>query len=104
MDNSLKLGKLLDATDSHQRDAVHIAIAAVTSSEVLPPGQHVGLVGPDRVGTNADRKIGIVDPFLTEDVQPEQLFYVWLYPGTITSLRHVWSHPAFTAMALKEKA
>jgi hypothetical protein len=83
----------------NRRDAVHVAIAPVIASEDLVPGQHVGLDGgrPTHAWARANTKIGIVDPFLAEPVKRGQRFWLFLYPGTITSLRHVWTHPAFTA-------
>jgi hypothetical protein len=36
-----------------------------------------------------------VDPYLKSPVMPGQRFWLFLYPQSISSLRHVWSHPAF---------
>jgi hypothetical protein len=89
------LGQLIDP-DS-KRDAIHVAIMPAFSPEELRPGQHVGINAefPDElnVGTDAKVKIGIVDPFLRHPVQPGQRFYVCLYPKTVSSLRHAWTHP-----------
>ncbi len=106
MEKALQLGKLIDDGD-RRRDAIHIAVAPVMAAQRLAPGQHVGLVEEanlERVGP-CDHTIGIVDPFLSKEVQPGQWFWLFLYPGSITGLRHIWTHPAFTAAAaaVKEK-
>jgi hypothetical protein len=90
-----------------RRDAIHVAVAAVTAAVRLVAGQHVGLVQEanlELVGP-CDRNIGIVDPFLPGAVEPGQRFWLVLYPGTITGLRHVWTHPVFqaAAAAIREK-
>lgn len=76
------------------RDAVHVAIAPVIAGIHINPGQHVGLT----VNGLADPKrppIGVADPFLSGPIIKGERFYLFLYPGTIQSLRHEWTHPGF---------
>lgn len=85
------LGTIIDKTAG--RDAIHLAVEPVVAAQKLYPGQDVGFVeggaGP------CDSPLGIVDPFLKGPVFPGQRFWLIVYPRQITSLRHVWSHPAF---------
>ncbi|RJQ30324.1 hypothetical protein C4565_00640 [Candidatus Parcubacteria bacterium] len=86
-----ELGKLV--TKETGRDAVHMAIAPITAVRRLKPGEHVDANGfPERYGA---KPVGIVDPFLREDVLEGQVFLIMLYPLSVTSLRHEWTHPAF---------
>src|SRR5690349_11004258 len=106
MNNGPQLGQLIVDGD-RRRDAIHIAVAPVTAAARLSPGQHVGLVQEgnlELVGL-CECNIGVVDPFLPTDVEPGQRFWLFLYPGSITGLRHIWTHPAFAAVAaaVKEK-
>lgn len=90
-----KVGTLI--TDaSVQRDAIHIAIAPVITANVCDPGEHVGFMDDGRVGVNAKKKIGIIDPFLKDTIGPNKRCYIFLYPQTVTGMRHHWEHPAFT--------
>lgn len=88
------LGTIID--DRQKRDAIHLAVIPAVAAEWLRPGQHVKLM-PDgtaqRVAHPKDGT-GIVDPFLLQDVEVGQRFWFVIYPRVITSLRHVWSHPA----------
>lgn len=89
------VGNLLDETAV--RDAIHFALAPVVGSRksgVMMPGTHVGLDANGEADM-AKVKIGIVDPFLTSPVNPGQRFWLFLYPNTVTGLRHQWTHPAF---------
>jgi hypothetical protein len=73
------LGKL--APEGAGRDAVHVAVIPMTATRELRPGEHLAN--------------GVVDPYLTEPVQPGQRCWLLLWPNAVTSLRHVWTHPAF---------
>jgi len=99
------LGSVIPADAVVGRDAIHVAVIPVVANEELEPGLRVGIVGrkgadwlAGMVDENADpvEALGVVDPFLGErKVMPGQRFYLFLFPGTITGLRHCWQHPAF---------
>lgn len=89
--NDLGLGKII--TTDKQRDAIHIAVAPLQAAETMRRGDHVGIL--DGKASKSVSTIGIVDPFLETQVKKGQWFWLFLYPGTITSLRHHWVHPAF---------
>jgi hypothetical protein len=87
----LKLGQLTD--EVQRRDAIHIAVVPVVAGAVLAPGAKVEIV--DDTAVPADPGVGVVDPFLRAEVKAGQRFWLFLNPGSITSLRHEWTHPAF---------
>lgn len=89
-------GRLILDGDRVERDAIHIAAVPVFAAEKLYPGQHVGAdtEGKASVSGRVTPLIGIVDPFLSEAaVYPDQRFWLFMYPNTITSLKHNWTHP-----------
>ena len=95
-------------TREEKRDAIHLAVEPVEAGELLWPGQEIVLeerggkkvavaCGP-AVGRGRRRGVeglGIVDPFLTRRVFEGERFWMVLMPRMVTSLRHVWTHPAF---------
>ena len=91
------------------RDAIHLAVEPVVAGETLFPGAHVYLrdglawhFTQHAMGEDTTRKsLGIVDPFLGEDVLVGERFWLVVYPRQITSLRHVWTHPAFPNSEVK---
>jgi hypothetical protein len=90
--SKLGIGKLIE-TEQH-RDAIHVAVAPVVAGMPLRPGEHVTINGGR--ATLGGNPSGIVDPFLLDRIIPEgATFWLFLYPGSITSLRHEWTHPAF---------
>ena len=92
-----QFGRLVPDDFPDERDAIHIATAAVFATEDLNPGDHVGFVTKDndKMGRSDIAPLGIVDPFLPKGVKKGERFWVFLYPGTIQSLRHNWTHPSF---------
>ena len=80
------IGKLID--ESQQRDAVHVALAPMRAPRTLKPGEHYAL-------DDKSTPVGIVDPFLRKTVQTGEWFWLFLYPNTVTGMRHEWQHPAF---------
>lgn len=81
---------------SEKRDAIHLAVDPAFSTEYLNPGDHVRIIGKSQVARCAvGAGHGIVDPFLKRSINPGEWFWLVVYPREITSLRHVWSHPAF---------
>lgn len=98
MSADLKFGNVIHG--SAQRDAVHVAVAPVEAAEELQPGEHIGFVNREAntVGkSTVNPKFGIVDPFLKTTVKVGQIIWAFVYPGTIRSLRHEWTHCEFAA-------
>lgn len=81
--------------ENAKRDCIHMALAPVVAGQVLLPGQRVVLDKNHEAVFDTAGTIGIVDPFLQEPVKQGDRFWLFLYPGTITGLRHVFTHPAF---------
>jgi hypothetical protein len=102
MDTQDAIGKLLEGAQG--RDAIHIAVAPFFAAESLKPGAHVGLNKQGQAtAVNTQQTIGIVDPFLRAVVPAGSRFFVFLYPNTITSLRHVWTHPVIDSESEKDR-
>lgn len=92
-----EIGKIILPGEKADRDAIHVAIIPATSDILLYPGQAVGVVDKltPKVSVVSDSPVGIVDPFLKDRVFPGQWFYVFLFPQTVSNLRHDWTHSAF---------
>jgi len=87
------LGTIID--DAAKRDAIHLAVIPVVAGSRLEPGAHITVTNGVAEYADDPDAIGIVDPFLKNPARKGQRFWCVLYPRTINSLRHVWTHPAF---------
>ncbi len=96
------IGQLI--TGEAARDAIHVAVAPVVAGEDLNPGVRVGLHSDGKVYKECRvGYIGAVDPYLPEMVREGERFWLFLKPGSVTSLRHVWTHPSFTVKIPERK-
>ena len=77
------------------KDAIHIAIAQVSAGEELKAGDRVGFKDKEGIVFKDATHIGLVDPFIQTPIKKDNLFYLFLYPNSVTSLTHQWEHPSF---------
>lgn len=84
------------------RDAIHLAVEPVIAGETLLAGMHIGLRDGRAYNSEVLQHVGIVDPFVRAPILTGQKFWLVVYPRQITSLRHVWTHPAFEKAAQPE--
>ena len=106
MPDTLQIGKII--TTPQNRDAVHMAIVPVIVNEPMASGTHVGILPKPKnmknvqpvvgIPTHQSDLVGILDPFYKGIFKTGEEFWLFLYPGSITSLRHEWTHPAFEAV------
>jgi hypothetical protein len=95
-----------ELTTQTARDAIHIAVIPVVAKELLSPGNVVALRDGLAVTPHGGlQPVGIVDPFLkgVDTVKKGDKFWLFLYPKTVTNLRHDWSHPAFDKVVVEDK-
>lgn len=93
--DELKIGEIINRRQS--KDAIHIAVLPVRAMDEFMPGEKVCLVnGTDAIKCNEDSNTyhGVVDPYLLNTVKRGERFWLFMRPGSITSLRHDWTHPA----------
>jgi hypothetical protein len=102
MSDNLFLGK--KNPPRMERDAIHIAVVQMVCGEdYMSAGDHVFIMpGTTDTIMSKDKcygdhgQIGVIDPFITEfGMKKGDRVWVFLYPNTVTGLRHEWSHPAF---------
>lgn len=97
-----KIGTILGG--SELRDAVHVAVCPIEAGEWIRPGEHIGIGTDGKATAKNAMHTGIADPFLKETIKAGNRFYMFMYPQTITSLRHEWTHPAFEPTSDEKKA
>ena len=79
------------------RDAIHVPVISGVAGGLIGPGDPVKYVSDfgKWYPCEAIDVHGVCNPFGSELVKHGDLLWVMLRPGTITDLKHVWTHPAF---------
>jgi len=94
INENVPVGRIL-TDEKVGRDAIHIPVIPMLVGHTVKPGDHVGILDSE-ASALAEEKVGIIDPFITAPhIFKGQKVLVFLYPGSVTSLRHIWTHPAF---------
>lgn len=97
--NEPKIDKLIEAGEFAERDAIHVAVVPLIAGEMLYRGcpfkLSFGTTG-SAIECNLENSIGVVSPYLEDyTVVKGKRFWGLLKPGSVTGMRHQWSHPAF---------
>lgn len=96
--DNLNFGETIPLDANANRDATHVAVVPVIAGEALSAADHVGVRRINGVFIalkHGPHHCGIVDPFLSRPVMPNERFWLFLFPRTTTGMRHHWSHPDF---------
>ena len=86
------LGTIIDA--SQKRDAIHLAVLPAQAGTALARGESIKIENGQAWIDHGPSPLLIVDPFLRQGVARGEWFWAVLRPRLVTSLRHVWDHPA----------
>lgn len=106
-DNAQTIGQLIGHIGV--RDAIHVPIISAVAKTDLAAGCPVRLLDTGEVEhVEMWQCVGVVDPFLGGHVQSGQQCWVFIKPGSISSLTHKWTHKGIPDIAEvvpdKEKA
>lgn len=90
-------GRVLDQDFTYTRDAVHIPIVPVIAGGFIKPRSLLTLSKKSSGDIFAKvsempTSIAVVDPFISETINPGEIFYAWLRPESAQKLWHEWTH------------
>ncbi len=104
MKNEPHLGRLLE--HDPPRDAIHVAvIPVVAGADIGTDNRRIMLVdGLAYPGVMPNNVVGVADPWIIGPICKGDRFWLLLTPGSITSLRHSWTHPAFPSAVADREA
>lgn len=85
------------ATNTLERDAIHIPILRVSAGELLTPGTWVTVKKTESgfvaLVAGTANPVGVVDPFITDGYVPKgEKVYIFLKPESTARLWHDWTH------------
>lgn len=110
------LGEVIKDPTIQFRDAIHIPVVPMTIGPgykyptpgdpvQLLPGNNNVIIFYDDAYHKPELKIGIIDPFIKYsfgDLKSGDRVWVWLTPGTVTGVRHQYTHPILDAPPVEQ--
>lgn len=100
--NPPTIGQLIAPNAVVDRDAIHVAVLPAVAGDELIAGEDVG-INAEGLATGSAHAIGVVDPFLHDAVKVGERFWIFIFPGAVTGLRHNWSHPLIDSGVVLDK-
>ncbi len=89
-------GTILDPELQPVRDAIHVPIIPVYAGSFLIAGEHIIIEKHNdkfvALPSVAVKSVGVVDPFLAENLSKGDMFYCFVKPESCKKLWHEWTH------------
>lgn len=79
--------------ENSHRDAIHVAIEPGIAGVNFRYAKYVRQFNNEWFPCNEDECHGIINPWIEQDINKGDRFWVFIKPGTVNGMRHHWSHP-----------
>lgn len=93
--SQVNLGQIVPfGSDAPIKDAIHVPVVLACANTDLSAGDRIRLTALEDCydATFDPDGPAIVDPFLQGAVRAGKMFWAVMLPGTVTNLRHHWTH------------
>lgn len=96
MSEQLGIGKVI--TSEQHRDAIHVPVMPIILGKGMEPGTRV-YIRDGKAYPSHGFAVGVIDPFLDGWEAEGKQVWLFLFPGSIKTLRHEWTHAGIDSPA-----
>lgn len=96
MSEQLGIGKVI--TSEQHRDAIHVPVMPIILGKGMEPGTRV-YIREGKAYPSHGFAVGVIDPFLDGWEEAGKEVWLFLFPGSIKTLRHEWTHAGIDSPA-----